>query len=38
MFLIFKGFQPQNNLILFWFSMKHAYLLTAKITPNVNNS
>ena len=38
MFLFFEGFQPQNVLILFLFSIKHLYLLTAKITPGVNNS
>ena len=32
-FLIFEGFQPQNGLIFFLFSMKHSYLLTTKITP-----
>ena len=28
MFLFFKGFQPQNALILFLYFMKHSYLLT----------
>ena len=32
-----KGLQPQNVLIMFLFSMKHSYLLTAKITPDVIN-
>ena len=33
---IFEGFQPQNGLIFFLFSMKHSYLLTTKITPYFN--
>ena len=36
--LIFEGFQPLNILILFLFSMKHSYLWTAQITPDVNDS
>ena len=37
MFLFFQGFQPQNVLILL-FSTKHSYVLTVKITSDVNNS
>ena len=37
MFLFFKGFQLQNVLILFLFSLIHSYPLTAEITPAVNN-
>ena len=33
-----KSLQPQNVLIMFSFSMKHSYLLTAKIIPDVNKS
>ena len=33
-----EGLQPQNVLIMFLFSIKHSYLLTAKITQDVNNS
>ena len=36
MFLFFEGFQFQNVLILFLFSVKHSYLLTAKIALDVN--
>ena len=35
MFYFLKGFQPQNFFILSLISMKHFYLITAKITPNV---
>ena len=34
---IFEGLQMQNVLIMLLISMKHANLLTAKITPDVNN-
>ena len=34
----FEGLQPQNNLVMFLYSMKHSYLLTAKITPDINKS
>ena len=34
----FEVLQPQNVLIMFLFSMKYPYLLTAKTTPDVNNS
>ena len=37
MLLAFEGFQPQNVLILFFFTMKHCDLLTTKITPDGNN-
>ena len=30
-FFFFEGLQPQNVLIKFLFSMKHSYLLTAKL-------
>ena len=33
-----EGLQPQNVLIMFLFPIKHSYLLTAKITQDVNNS
>ena len=33
----FDSLQPQNVAIMFLFSMKHSYLLTAKIGPNVDN-
>ena len=36
MFLFFEGFQPQNALILLFFY--EAYLLIAKMTPEINNS
>ena len=36
--VFFQGFQPQSVLIVFLLSMKHSYLLTAKNTPDVNNS
>ena len=32
-----EGLHPQNAL-MFLFSMKHSYVLTAKTTPDVNNS
>ena len=35
MFYFLKGFQPQNFFMLTLISMKHFYLITAKITPNV---
>ena len=35
MFYFLKGFQPQNFFILSLISMKHFYLITAKITLNV---
>ena len=38
MFLFFEGFQPPSSLILFLFSMKHFYLLSVNVTPEVNNS
>ena len=31
-----EGLQAQNVLIMFLFSMKHSYLLTAKTTQDVN--
>ena len=34
----FKGLQPQNNLIIFLFFMKHSYLLMAKITSDIHKS
>ena len=34
----FEGLQPHNVIAMFLFSMKHLYLLTAKITPDVNKS
>ena len=34
----FEGLQLQNVLIMFLFPRKHSYLLTAKITPDVNKS
>ena len=37
--VFFEGLHPQNVLhIVFLFSMKHLQLLTAKTTPDVNNS
>ena len=36
MTLFFEGFQAQNVLILFLFSMKDSYLVKLKITPAVN--
>ena len=33
---IFRRFSPQN-IILFSFRMKHSYLLTFRLTPDVNN-
>ena len=38
MFLLFEGFQPQNVLILFLFSMENSCLLMVEITPLVNDS
>ena len=38
MFLFIQGFHPQNVLILFLFSLKYSYLLTAKITYDINDS
>ena len=40
MFVFFEDLQPQNVLILFlfFFFLKHFYLLITKITPGVNNS
>ena len=35
MFYFLKGFQPQNFFMLSLISMKHFYLITAKITINV---
>ena len=37
MFLVFEGFQLQNDFILFLFSMKHSHLLTLKITRVADN-
>ena len=38
--LIFEdeGFHHQNVPVLFFFSIKQSYLLTAKVTPDANNS
>ena len=36
-FLFFEAFQPQNVVILFLFSLKHSYLLTMKIIPDLSN-
>ena len=36
-FFFLEGLQPLNVLIMFVFSMKHSYLLTAKTTQNVYN-
>ena len=36
--VFFEALQPQTVLIMFLFSMKHSYLLKAKITHEVNNS
>ena len=36
MFLFFESFQPQNVFILL-FSLKHSYLLVAKITLDIND-
>ena len=33
----FDSLEPQNVVIMFLFSMKHSYPLTAKIGPNVDN-
>ena len=32
-----KGLQSQNVFIMFLFSIKYSYLLTTKITPDINN-
>ena len=37
MFLFFESFQSQNVFILFLFSLKHSYLLVAKITLDIND-
>ena len=37
MLFFLEGLQSQNVLNMFLFSMKHSYLLTAKITQGVNN-
>ena len=36
-FLFFEGFQPQNALSLFLFSMNHSFLIMSKISHDVNN-
>ena len=36
--LLFEGFQPEDVAILFLFSMKHFYGLTARIVLDVDNS
>ena len=37
MLFFMEGLQPHNIFILFLFSMKHSYLLTAKTIQDVNN-
>ena len=37
MFLVFEGFQAQYVLILFLFSLKRSYLVTAKIIRDFND-